>query len=129
MARFYAQLCSVIFVLLTVGGFALGNNGNAGVVQLHLTYARDVLDLALLATFIWIGFIAERHLGRIATFVVGGILLLAALVGFVVGDTDTATRSIIGLHFPLAINIFDVIIGLLAVLAGLGTIEDEPARR
>ena len=76
MARFYAQICTVAFLIVGVGGFFVGNavqvahgqaQGNVDGMQLHLTYVRDVLDLILLAAFVYVGFIASRRMGRIVT--------------------------------------------------------------
>lgn len=135
MARFYAQLCCIVFVILTAAGFAVGDashvvdgqaQGNLGGVVLHLTYARDVADLVLLLVFVWIGFVASRHAGRIAMFVVGGLLLAAGVAGFFYTDTDAGTRAVLGLHFTTAINVFDLVVGVLGILSALGTLEDEP---
>jgi len=135
MARFYAQLCALLFTGIVVGGVFLGDagtvtagqaHGNLGGIQLHLTYVRDVVDVALLAAFIWIGLLASRHIGRIAMGVVGAVLLILGVAGFLIGDTDAGTRAIAGLHFPTAINILDTVVGVLGVLAALGTVEDEP---
>jgi hypothetical protein len=135
MARFYAQICTVAFLIVTVGGFFVGNAvavahghaavGNVDGMQLHLTYARDVLDLVLLAAFAYVGFLARRRIGRIVTGAAGVVLLLLAVVGFLYVDTNQGSRSILDLHFTLAINIFDLVVGVLAILAALGTVEDE----
>jgi len=134
MARFYAQICTVAFLIVGVGGFFVGNavqvahgqaQGNVDGMQLHLTYVRDVLDLILLAAFVYVGFIASRRMGRIVTVVAGAVLLVLAIVGFLYTDTNRGTRPVLGLHFTLAINIFDLVIGAFAILAALGTVEDE----
>ncbi|MGI8847973.1 MAG: hypothetical protein ACR2GX_06900 [Candidatus Dormibacteria bacterium] len=134
MARFYAQLCTLLFVALAVGGVFLGDashvvngqaNGNLGSIQLHLTYVRDALDVVLVAALIWIGFLAPRHAGRWAMGAVGAFLLILGIAGFVVGDTDAGGRAIAGLHFPTAMNILDTVVGVLGLLAALGTVEDE----
>jgi amino acid transporter len=134
MARFYAQICTVAFLIVTIGGFFVGNatqvahgqaQGNVDGMQLHLTYARDILDVVLLAAFAFVGFVAGRRLGRIVTGVAGVVLLALAILGILFVDTNTGARSIAGLHFTLAINIFDLVVGALAVLAALGTVEDE----
>jgi hypothetical protein len=136
MARFYAQICTVLFLVVVIGGFLVGNAthvtaphgeavGNVDGMQLHLTYARDVVDLVLLAAFAYVGFLASRQVGRIVTGVAGVVLLALAVVGFLCVDTNSGARSIAGLHFTLAINIFDLVVGALAVLAALGTVEDE----
>ncbi|MGD0833465.1 MAG: hypothetical protein ABSA40_03435 [Candidatus Dormibacteria bacterium] len=134
MARFYAQICTLVFLIVTVGGFFLGNathvatgqaQGNVEGVVLHMTYARDVLDLVLLAAFAAVGFVLGRRLGRIVTAVAGAVLLALAILGLVMGDTLSGARSFAGLHFTLAVNIFDLVVGVLAILAALGTVEDE----
>lgn len=141
MARFYAQICTLILLIAVVGGFFLGNavatpggeaGGNLGTVTLHMTWVRDALDVLLLVVFAYVGFVASRHLGRLVTGAVGVVLLALAVLGFVVGDDAGATKGLLGMHFPVALNIFDLVIGGLAVLAALGTIEEEepaPARR
>ena len=134
MARFYAQLCTGIFLIATIGGLLLGNaqtvvhgdtGGNLGSVALHLTWARDALDAVLLAVFAYVGFVASRRAGRLTTLVTGVVLVVIAILGFVVGDTDQAGRSVAGLHFTAVVNVFDAVIGVIAVLAALGTIEDD----
>ncbi|MGA9114966.1 MAG: hypothetical protein WB802_14390 [Candidatus Dormiibacterota bacterium] len=136
MARFYSQICTAVFLVVVIGGFLVGNathvtlphgeaQGNVDGMQLHLTYARDVVDLVLLAAFAFVGFVAGRRVGRIVTGVAGVVLLVLAVVGFLHVDTNSGARSIAGLHFTLAINIFDVVVGAFAVLAALGTVEEE----
>jgi hypothetical protein len=136
MARFYAQICTVLFLVVVIGGFLVGNAthvtaphgeavGNVDGMQLHLTYVRDAVDLVLLAAFAYVGFLAGRRVGRIVTGVAGAFLLVLAVVGFLYVDTNSGARSILGLHFTLAINVFDVVVGALAILAALGTVEDE----
>jgi hypothetical protein len=134
MARFYAQICTVVFLIVVIGGFLVGNAvkvahgqaaGNVDGMQLHLTYARDVVDLVLLAAFAYVGFLANRRVGRIVTGVAGVVLLGLAVVGFLYVDNNRGGRSILDLHFTLAINIFDLVVGAFALLAALGTVEDE----
>jgi len=138
MARLYAQVCTVVFLVAGVGGLAAGNagphypngGGNVGSLLLHLTWARDVLDIAVLAVFAYVGFVADRRLGRVVTGAIGVILLALAIVGFLVGDDAAATKSYLGLHFTTALNTLDLVVGVLAILAALGTVEDpEPAPR
>ena len=134
MARFYAQICTVVFLIVTIGGFFVGNAvqvahgqavGNVAGMELHLTYVRDAVDLVLLAAFAYVGFLASRRVGRIVTGSAGLLLLILAVVGFLYVDTNRGSRSILDLHFTLAINIFDLVVGVFAVLAALGTVEDE----
>lgn len=131
MARLYAQLGTLIFAVVGIGGLFLGDagsvhngvpGGNFGGLTLELTWGRDLLDIALLAVFAYVGFVADRRTGRLLMFVVGGVLLLLTVVGFL-----KKASGIGPLHFPTAINVFDLITGVLAVLAALGTIEDDPA--
>ncbi|HYA00382.1 MAG TPA: hypothetical protein VEK76_08535 [Candidatus Binatia bacterium] len=134
MARFYAQICTVAFLIVVIGGFLVGDashvvageaQGNVDGMQLHLTYGRDVLDVVLLAAFALVGFVTSRRIGRLVVGAAGVVLLALAIIGFAVGDTNAGSRSLIDLHFPLAINIFDLVVGVLGILAALGTVEDE----
>jgi hypothetical protein len=138
MARLYAQICTLVFLLVGVGGLAAGNasphapsgGGNVGSLTLHLTWARDILDIALLLLFAYVGFLAARRPGRLLTGAAGVVLFALAIAGFLVGDDAHATRSVLGLHFTTALNILDLVVGVLAILAALGTVEDpEPAPR
>jgi hypothetical protein len=138
MARLYAQLCALLFLLVGVGGLAAGSagppaangGGNLGGLVLHLTWSRDVLDIALLIVFAYVGFVAPRRTGRLLVGAVGIVLLVLAIVGFVVGDDPAATKGFLGLHFTTALNLLDLVVGVLAILAALGTVEDpEPAPR
>jgi hypothetical protein len=138
MARLYAQICTLVFLVVGLGGLAAGNagahfrngGGNVGSLVLHLTWARDVLDIALLAVFAYVGFVAARRLGRLLTGATGVVLFALAIAGFLYGDDAAATKSFLGLHFTTALNILDLVVGLLAILAALGTVEDpEPAPR
>lgn len=136
MARLYAQLCTLVFLVVGIGGLAAGNagppaangGGNIGSLTLHLTWARDALDIVLLAVFAFAAFAAPRHLGRILAGAIGVALLALAIAGFLLGDDAAATRSYAGLHFTTALNILDLVVGVLGILAALGTVEDpEPA--
>jgi hypothetical protein len=136
MARLYAQLCTLVFLVVGIGGLAAGNagppaangGGNIGSLTLHLTWARDALDMVLLAVFAFAAFAASRHLSRILAGAIGVALLALAIAGFLLGDDAAATRSYAGLHFTTALNILDLAVGVLGILAALGTVEDpEPA--
>jgi uncharacterized membrane protein len=138
MARLYAQLCTLVFLLIGVGGLAAGNagppasngGGNVGSLILHLTWARDALDIALLAVFGYVGFVAPRRQGRLIVGALGVVLFALAIAGFLVGDDAAATKGFLGLHFTTALNVLDLVVGVLAILAALGTVEDpEPAPR
>jgi hypothetical protein len=138
MARLYAQLCAFVFLLVGVGGLAAGNagppapngGGNVGSLILHLTWARDAFDIALLVVFVYAGFAASRRVGRLLVGAIGVLLLGLAVIGFLAGDDAGATRNYAGLHFTTALNILDLVVGVLALLAALGTVEDpEPAPR
>jgi len=140
MARLYAQLCMLVFLVVGIGGLAAGNagppaangGGNIGSLTLHLTWTRDALDIVLLAVFAFAGLAASRHLGRLLAGAIGVALLALAVAGFLLGDDPaaTATHSYAGLHFTTALNILDLVVGLLGILAALGTVEEpEPAVR
>ena len=130
MARLYAQLCTVVFAIVGLGGLLLGDAGRRGTpggnfdgVTLQLTWARDVVDIALAVLFGYVGFVASRRAGRVLVFGAGVFLLALTVIGFKVGAGGSAS-----FHFPTAINIFDLVTGALAVLCALGTVEDaEPA--
>jgi hypothetical protein len=138
MARLYAQICALVFLVVGVGGLAAGSagppaangGGNIGGLVLHLTWARDVLDIGLLVIFGYVGFGAPRRLGRLLVGATGIVLLVLGVAGFVVGDDAAATRGFLGLHFTTALNLLDLVVGVLAILAALGTVEDPaPAPR
>lgn len=134
MARFYAQICTVAFLIIGIGGWFVGDashvvagqaQGNVDGMQVHLTYARDILDVGLLLGFAYVGFVAGRRAGRVVMGALGVVLLALAGIGFPMGDTAAGTRSLGGLHFTMALNILDLVVGTLAVLTALGTVEDE----
>jgi hypothetical protein len=136
MARFWAQLFTPVFFVVTVGGIVLtladkGSpskaGGNLGNLTLHLTGPRDLLDAGILLVCIWIGFIAAKRAGRLATIALGAVLLALGIAGFLAGDDDLASKGFLGMHFPVSMNVFDLAAGLLALLSGLGTIDEEPA--
>ena len=133
MARSYAQLAAVVFAIVGFGGFITGDaghvvngqaSGNFDGVALHFTYLRDVVDLAVAAALGYAGFVAPESLTERMVLGVGAFLLLLAAVGFIVGDTADGSRSVLSLHFPIAINIFDLVAGAPAVRSGLGGIEE-----
>lgn len=136
MARLYAQLFTLVFLVVGVVGLFLGDaspvgsgqaGGNLGSITLHLTWFRDAIDLGFAGLFAWVGFVAARHPGRIAVGAAGVLLLALAIAGFIIGDDDMAGHRHADLNFPLVINVFDLITGGLAVLCALGTLEDDPA--
>ena len=136
MARSYAQLAAIVFTIVGVGGFLTGDashvvhgdaSGNFDGVALHLTYARDVLNLFIAAGFAYAGFVVGPAIASRLALAVGAFLLALAVVGFIVGDTASGSRSIASLHFPVAINILDLVAGGLGVLCALAGI-DEPER-
>ena len=136
MARFWAQLFTPVFLVVTLGGIVMtaadkGSpgkaGGNLGDLTLHLTWTRNILDAAILLVCVWVGFLASRRAGKLATIAVGAALLAIAIAGFLVGDDDPASKGFLGMHFPVSVNVFDLVAGLLALLSGLGTIKDEPA--
>jgi len=139
MAKTYAQLAAIVFLIVGAGGFLTGDAshvvhgeawGNFSGVTLHLTYTRDVLNLLIAAAFAYAGFIAPEDDAWIPVLAAGALLMLLTVVGFVHPDNDAGTDAVITLHFPLAMNIFDLVSGVLAVLCALGSLagDIEPAR-
>ncbi len=133
MARFYAQVCMLVFLIVGVGGLFLGNanavttgeaGGNLGGITLQMTWARDAVDLLMFVLFAYVGLFASRSGGRLLVLAAGIFLLMLAALGLVVGDNAQASTGVAGLHFPVVVNIFDTVFGVLAVLAGLGTLGD-----
>ncbi|HXQ98299.1 MAG TPA: DUF4383 domain-containing protein [Candidatus Limnocylindrales bacterium] len=57
-------------------------------------------------------------MGKMYAVVVGFVLLLVGIIGFVTGDA-----GIMGLHFSLAHNVIHVVSGLVGLGAGLGAGE------
>ena len=136
MARFWAQLFTPVFFVVAAGGILLtlvdkGSpgkaGGNLGNLTLHLTGSRDLLNVAIFLACVWIGFMASKRAGKLATIGLGAVLIAFGIAGFLVGDDDLATKGFLGMHFPVSVNVFDLVAGLLALLSGLGTIVDEPA--
>lgn len=138
MARFYAQIFTLVLLVAGIAGLFLGDagsvdrtgraGGNLGGLTLHLTWWRDGFDLALAGLYAWVGFAASRHAGRLAVIAAGAVLLVLAVAGFIIGDDDAATKGVLGMHFPAAVNVLDLAVGGLGVLAGLGTLEGpEPS--
>jgi hypothetical protein len=128
MARLYAQLFALVFFVVGAGGLLVtalnggSGGGDLGSLGLHLTWFRNAIDLGFLAAWVYVGFVASRHTGRIVVTLGGVLLLILGIGGFIVGD-----RGVADLHFGISMDIFDVAAGALAVLSGLGTIEDEAA--
>jgi|SRR5580700_2626727 hypothetical protein len=129
MARLYAQFGAAVFLAVGLGGLLTGDaatlvhhqpGGNVGPMVLHLTYIRDVLDLVLGAVLGFAGFRAGERIAAEIVLTVGVVLLLLAVVGFAHPDDVAGTRSIIGVHFTLPMNILDAVAGALGVLCGLG---------
>jgi hypothetical protein len=135
MARSYAQIAAVVFLIAGIGGFFTGDagtvtggraGGNFDSVTLHLTYARDALDLVLGAAFAYAATAAPARVSRLVVLAAGAVLMLLAVVGFIVSDDGAGSRSFAGLHFTLALNVLDLVAGTLAVLAGLGDVAQAP---
>ena len=131
MSRLYAQLCTLIFAVVSVVGVFLGNaavgqggHGNLGSLTLHLTWVRDAVDVVALAAFVYVGFFASRRTGRTVMLVVGTLFLVFGLAGFLIGDNDQASKPFLGMNFPMLVNLFDLTIGLFGVLAAFGTLSD-----
>lgn len=135
MPRLYAQFAAVVFLAFGLGGLLTGDAGtvvhhhpagNLGPVTLHLTYARDILNLVIAAVLGYAGFRAGDSRAGAIVLGVGVVLLLLAGIGFANADTTAGTRSVADLHFPMVINIFDAIAGALGVLCGVGGTAAEP---
>jgi hypothetical protein len=136
MARLYAQFAAVVFLAFGLGGILTGDAGtlvhhhpagNLGAMTLHLTYARDILNLVIAAALGFAGFRARERVADEIVLTVGVVLLLLAVIGFAYPDNAVGTRSILDLHFPLVVNIFDAIAGALGVLCGVGATATEPS--
>jgi hypothetical protein len=136
MARLYAQFGAVVFLAVGLGGLLTGDAGTlvhgqpggmVGPMALHLTYVRDVLDLVIGGVLAFAGFRAEDRITEEIVLTVGVVLLLLALIGFLDPDNASATRSIAGLHFTVAMNIFDLFAGALGVLCALGGLATTTA--
>jgi hypothetical protein len=133
MARLYAQLFTVVFAIAGLGGLALGDaghtgGGNLGGLTLHLTWARDILDIVIAAVLALVGFTFRipRQAGAVLVVVAGALLTLLAVSGFIVGDDAMATKGFAGLHFPTAVNVLDLLSGVLGLLSGGVTLADQP---
>ncbi len=130
MARFFAQLLTPVFLLLGVGGWFLGDagtngKGELGSLDLDLTWARDALDVGLLLVLLAVGFVLARHAGRLLLAAVGVVLVAFGVIGFVAGES-----GVLGIRGSLAMNVFCLAAGALALLAAAGTIEEpEPPQR
>ena len=133
MAKAYAQLAAVVFVIVGFAGFFTGDagrvaggqaGGNFDGVALHLTYLHDVVHLAIAAALAYAGWFASERVARTTVLGVAGILLLLAIAGFAINDDDAGTRSVITLHFPVALNIFHLVAGTLAALCALGDLSE-----
>ena len=137
MARSYARFAAAVFLVFGLGGLLTGDashivkgtaSGNFGTVALHLTYGRDLINLGLAAAFIYAGFLAPERTVWIPVLAAGAVLMLLAVIGFIHADNDAGSITIASLHFPLAINVFDLVAGVLSVLCAAGGFdEEEPA--
>ena len=135
MARTYAQVAAIVFLIAGLGGFLTGDashvahgeaTGNFDGVALHLTYGRDIVNLAIAAAFAYAGWLSRPDRAWLPTLAAGAVLLLLAVVGFIHADDAAGTQAIASLHFPLAINILDLITGVLAILCSLSSLAEEP---
>ncbi|TMD93431.1 MAG: hypothetical protein E6I76_14605 [Chloroflexi bacterium] len=133
MARLYAQLFTLVFAVVGLGGLALGDaghtgGGNLGGLTLHLTWARDILDIAVAAALALVGFTfrVPRQPAAILVLLVGALLTVLAVSGFIVGDDTLASKGFAGLHFPAAINVLDLLSGVLGLFSGVVTLADQP---
>lgn len=136
MARLFAQVLTVVFAVVGIGGLFLGDashvvggvaQGNLGGLTLHMTWVRDGVDLALAVVFGYVGFIADTRTGAVLALTAGALLLLLGVAGFAVGDDTAATKGAAGMHFPTAVNIFDLVAGALAALGGAASLADLEA--
>jgi hypothetical protein len=133
MARLFAQLFTLVFAVVGIGGLALGDaghsgGGNLGGLTLHLTWARDILDIAVAAVLALVGFTFRipRQAAALLVILVGAVLTVLAISGFIVGDDAGATKGFAGLHFPAALNVLDLLSGVLGLLSGGVTLADQP---
>src|SRR5437588_4413861 len=133
MARLYAQLFTLVFAVVGLGGLALGDaghtgGGNLGGLTLHLTWARDILDIAVAAALALVGFTfrVPRQPAAILVLLVGALLTVLAVSGFIVGDDTLASKGFAGLHIPAAINVLDLLSGVLGLFSGVVTLADQP---
>ena len=133
MARLYAQLFTLVFAVVGLGGLALGDaghtgGGNLGGLTLHLTWARDILDIAIALALALVGFTfrVPRQAAAILVGLIGGLLFVLAVSGFIVGDDALATKGFAGLHFPTAVNVLDLLSGVLGLFSGGVTLADQP---
>jgi hypothetical protein len=133
MARLYAQLFTLVFAVVGLGGLALGDaghtgGGNLGGLTLHLTWARDILDIAIAAALALVGFTFRipRQPAAILVVLIGALLFVLAVSGFIVGDDALATKGFAGLHFPTAVNVLDLLSGVLGLFSGGVTLADQP---
>ncbi|HVS44577.1 MAG TPA: hypothetical protein VMU20_20175 [Candidatus Dormibacteraeota bacterium] len=133
MARLYAQLFTLVFAVVGLGGLALGDaghtgGGNLGGLTLHLTWARDILDIAIAAALALVGFTFRipRQPAAILVVLIGALLFVLAVSGFIVGDDALATKGFAGLHFPTAVNVLDLLSGVLGLFSGGLTLADQP---
>jgi len=133
MARLYAQLFTLVFAVVGLGGLALGDaghtgGGNLGGLTLHLTWARDILDIAIAAALALVGFTfrIRRQPAAILVVLIGALLFVLAVSGFIVGDDALATKGFAGLHFPTAVNVLDLLSGVLGLFSGGVTLADQP---
>jgi hypothetical protein len=127
MSRFFAQLLAPLFLVLGIGGFFLGNaatpgKGDLGPLDLDVTPALDVFDLGIALLAVLIGFVLSRYLGRRVMAVVGVVLVALGVLGLARGENGA-----LGMHFSIAMNVFNLAAGAVALLAAAGTIEEpEP---
>ena len=109
MARTYAQAAALVFLIVGLGGLLTGDaghvvhgraSGNIDGVALHLTYVRDVINIAIGLGFVYAGWRAGERDAAITVLAAGAVLLLLAVAGFIANDDDAGTRSFATLHFP-----------------------------
>ena len=103
MARLYAQFAAVVFLAFGLGGLLTGDAGtlvhhhpagNLGPMTLHLTYARDILNLVLAGVLGYSGFRAGDRVAGEIVLGVGVVLLLLAGIGFANADNATGHQHL-----------------------------------
>jgi hypothetical protein len=138
MARLYAQFAALVFLIVGAGGLLVGDashvshgsaGGNFDGVALHLTYARDALDVVLAAVFGYAGWLSREEDAWLPVLVASAVLLVLAVIGFVHADDEAGRRALASLHFPLAMNVLDLVAGVIGILVSLAAFAEEPAAR
>jgi len=114
MARQYAQIVGIVLLLLGVVGLILGDPEPL-FGALNIDLAEDILHLVLGAVFAYLGF-AKVDNGTVRTVVgvVGVVLLLTGLLGFVVPNPG----GILTHPWTVVDNLIHLLLGILGIAAG-----------